>query len=200
MENQNPFKWRHFEAEIILLCVRWYLRYSLSYRELEEMMRERGLSVDHTTIYRWVQRYAPELEKRCRPHLKATNDSWRVDETYIKIKKTWTYLYRAVDSEGNTLEFLLSATRDAEAAKRFFVKALHSTGCSAPQARPVEEQVTQPTTAADPNTTSSAPRVINVDKHAAYPKAMADLKAAGILPERVELRQVKYLNNLIEQD
>jgi IS6 family transposase len=117
MDNCSPFKWRHFEAEIILLCVRWYLRYSLSYRDLEEMMRERGLHVDHTTIYRWVQRYAPELEKRCRPHLKATNDSWRVDETYIKVKKAWMYLYRSVDSAGNTLEFLLSPARDAEAAR-----------------------------------------------------------------------------------
>ncbi len=200
MNQQNPFKWRHFEAEIVLLCVRWYLRYSLSYRDLEEMMRERGLQVDHTTIYRWVQQYAPELDKRCRPHLKACNDSWRVDETYIKIRKTWMYLYRAVDSEGNTLEFLLSPTRDAEAAKRFFVKALHSTACSAPQARPIEEQVPQPTAATAPNTTTSAPRVINVDKNAAYPRAIADLKAAGILPEGVELRQVKYLNNLVEQD
>src|SRR6266487_551629 len=104
------------------------------------MMRERGLSVDHTTISRWVQHYAPELEKRSQPHLKATNDSWRVDETYIKIKGTWMYLYRAVDSEGNTLEFLLSPTRDAEAAKRFFLKALHSIAASAPQAHPVEEQ------------------------------------------------------------
>ena len=200
MKNPSPFKWRHFEAEIILLCVRWYLRYSLSYRDLEEMMAERGLSVDHTTIYRWVQHYAPELDKRCRPHLKACNDSWKVDETYVKIRKTWMYLYRAVDSEGNTLEFLLSASRDAEAAKRFFVKALHSTASSVPQARPVEEQVTQPTAAAASDTTKSAPRVINVDKHAAYPKAMADLKAAGTLPESVELRQVKYLNNLVEQD
>jgi transposase, IS6 family len=124
MNQQNPFKWRHFEAEIILLCARWYLRYSLSYRDLAEMMR--GLQVDHTTIYRWVQQYAPELQQRCRPHLKATNDSWRVDETYIKIKGTGTYLYRAVDSDGNTLEFLLSPTRDAEAAKCFFVKALHA--------------------------------------------------------------------------
>src|SRR5216117_641548 len=199
MKQQNLFKWRHFEAEIILLCVRWYLRYSLSYRDLEEMMAERGLSVDHTTIYRWVQRYAPELDKRCRPHLKAYNDSWRVDETYIKIKKVCMYLYRAVDSEGNTLEFLLSATRDAEAAKRFFLKALHATACSAPQARPLEEQVVPPTGPADP-TTTSAPRVINVDKHAAYPKAIADLKACGVLPERLELWQVKYLNNIVEQD
>ena len=174
------------------------MRYSLSYRDLEEMMRERGLSVDHTTISRWVQHYAPELEKRSQPHLKATNDSWRVDETYIKIKGTWMYLYRAVDSEGNTLEFLLSPTRDAEAAKRFFLKALHSIAASAPQAHPVEEQVAEPTAAANPAT--SVPRVINVDKNAAYPKAITELKAAGILPEAVELRQVKYLNNLIEQD
>jgi transposase, IS6 family len=200
MNPQNPFKWRHFEAEIILLCVRWYLRYSLSYRDLEEMMRERGLYVDHTTIYRWVQCFAPELDKRCRPHLKACNDSWKVDETYIKIKKVWRYLYRAVDSQGNTLEFLLSASRDAETAKRFFVKALHSTAGLAPQAYQFEEQVAQQNAATDPNPTTPTPRVINVDKHAAYPKAMADLKAAGILPQQVELRQVKYLNNLIEQD
>ena len=200
MTQQSPFKWRHFEAEIILLCVRWYLRYSLSYRDLEEMMAERGLSVDHTTIYRWVQRYAPELDKRCRPHLKACNDSWRVDETYIKVKKVWMYLYRAVDSDGNTLEFLLSPTRDAEAAKRFFLKALHTTAGSAPQARRLEEPVAQLTAATGPNTTRSVPRVINVDKNAAYPKAIAELKASGALPEQVELRQVKYLNNLVEQD
>src|SRR5436190_3250735 len=200
MDNCSPFKWRRFEAEIILLCVRWYLRYSLSYRDVEEMMLERGLHVDHTTIYRWVQHYAPELEKRSRPHLKACNDSWRVDETYIKIKKVWTYLYRAVDSEGNTLEFLLSSTRDAEAAKRFFVKALHSTADSVPQTRPTEEQVAQPTPTADSTPTPSAPRVINVDKNAAYPKAVVQLKASGTLPESVELRQVKYLNNIVEQD
>ncbi len=110
------------------------------------------------------------------------------------------YLYRAVDSEGNTLEFLLSATRDAAAATRFFVKALHSTVCSAPQARPAEEQMAPPLAAADPNTITPVLRVINVDKHAAYPKAMADLKASGVLPESVELRQVKYLNNIVEQD
>jgi len=175
MSNASPFKWRHFEAEIILLCVRWYLRYALSYRDLEELMLERGLHVDHTTIYRWVQRYAPELEKRCRPHLKATTDSWRVDETYVKIKGTWMYLYRAVDSEGNTLEFLLSATRDAEAAKRFFLKALGASH-------------------------TTTPRVITVDKNAAYPKASRELKAARTVPEVCELRPVKYLNNIVEQD
>jgi len=198
MAEQNPFKWRHFQSDIILLCVRWYVRYALSYRDLEEMMMERGLHVDHTTIYRWVQKYAPELEKRCRPHLNACNDSWKVDETSIKVKNIWTYLYRAVDSEGNTLEFLLSPTRDAEAATRFFLKALHSTADIASQAHSVEEQMAQLATAANPAT--AVPRVINVDKNAAYPKAIADLKAAGALPEHVELRQVKYLNNLIEQD
>ena len=95
MGEQHPFKWRHFQSDIILLCVRWYLRYSLRY---QEMMKERGLSIDHTTVYRWVQSYAPELDQRCRPLLKMTTDSWRVDETYIKVKKVWVYLYLAVDS------------------------------------------------------------------------------------------------------
>ncbi|GHO63529.1 IS6 family transposase [Ktedonobacter sp. SOSP1-52] len=175
MIEQNPFTWRHFQAEIILLCVRWYLRYALSYRDLEEMMLERGLQVDHTTIYRWVQRYAPELDRRCRPHVKPTTDSWRVDETSIKVKKQWVYLYRAVDSQGNTLHFWLSSTRDGEAAKRFFVKMLVASH-------------------------TSSPRVINVDKNAAYPKAFNELKAAEPIPESCELRQVKYLNHLIEQD
>src|SRR5438270_3555649 len=175
MDQQNPFKWLHNEADIILLCVRWYLRYSLSYRDLEEMMRERGLHVDHTTTYRWVQRYAAELEQRRKPHLKATTDSWRVDETYVKVKKVWMYLYRAVDSQGNTLEFLLSPTRDAQAAKRFFAKAL-----------------------AAPHT--STPRVITVDKNAAYPKAFKKLKAERLMLDTCVLRQRKYLNNLVEQD
>ncbi len=183
----------------------WYLAcclsyYSLSYRDLEEMMEERGLTIDHTTIYRWVQHSAPELEKRCRPHLKAYNDSWRVDETYMKIKKPWMYLYRAVDSEGNTLEFLLSPTRDAEAAKRFFVTALRRLTCSVAQASAIEQQGDQSIGREKPKATRPFPRVINVDKHAAYPKAIADLKASGVLPESVELRQVKDLNNLVEQD
>jgi len=169
------FKYRHFEPEIIVLCLRWYLRYSLSYRDLEEMMAERGLSVDHTTIYRWVQHYAPMLEKRCRCKLRKTNDSWRVDETYIKVKGQWMYLYRAVDTDGNTVEFMLSATRDAQAAKRFFRKAL--------QARH-----------------TVAPRVINVDRNPAYPKAVHKLKKKGTLNIGCELRPVKYLNNLVEQD
>jgi hypothetical protein len=108
------FKYRHFEAEIILLCLHWYLRYSLSYRDLEEMMAERGLFVDHTSIYRWVQHYAPLLERRCRTKLKMTNSYRRVDETYIKAKGQWCYLYRAVDSGGNTIEFMFSPTRNAQ--------------------------------------------------------------------------------------
>ena len=103
MAETNPFKWRHYESEIILLCVRWYLRYAHSYRDLEEMMNERGLAVDHTTIYRWVLEYAPELEKCSRPHPRLINDSYRVDETYVNIKGKWYYIYRAVDSTGHQI-------------------------------------------------------------------------------------------------
>jgi len=175
MNPKHPFKWRHFQGEIILLCVRWYLRYPLSYRNLEEMMLERGLTVDHTTVYRWVQAYASELDKRCRAHLRPTNDSWRVDETYIEVKGEWKYLYRAVDSEGNTLDFMLSAKRDARAAERFFRKAMNAEH-------------------------SQSPRVINVDKNAAYPPAIDSLTQDQTLPETTELRRVKYLNNIVEQD
>ena len=138
-------------------------------------MAERGLSVDHSTIHRWVLQYGPELDKRCRPHLRSTNDSWRVDETYVKVKGQWKYLYRAVDSSGQTLDFMLSAKRDANAAKRFFNKVL--------KARHTQ-----------------TPRVITVDKHAAYPAAVNELKGEANLPEDTELRPVKYLNNIVEQD
>ncbi len=116
---RNYFKWKHFEPEIILLCVRWYLKYGLSYRNLVEMMSERGMSVAHTSIMRWVHQYAPQIDKKVRKYLKPTNDSWRVDETYIKVKGQWKYLYRAVDSNGSTLDFMFSAKRDTKAAKRF---------------------------------------------------------------------------------
>ena len=175
MRSESPFKWRHFQDDIIIQCVHWYLRYSLSYRDLEAMMAERGLRVDHSTIARWVLVYAGELERRIKPHLKPTNDSWRVDETYIKVKGQWVYLYRAVDSRGNSLDFRLSTTRDAAAAEAFFRKLLGS-----------------------PHTVM--PRVINVDKNAAYPKAFTTLKDDETLPEGCHLRQVKYLNNRIEQD
>jgi IS6 family transposase len=135
------FKWRQFEPEMILLAVGWYLRFSLSYRDVEELLAERGLHADHVTVWRWVQRYTPELERRLRSRLKPTNDSWRVDETYIRVKGKWVYLYRAVDSSGATIDFLLSAKRDAAAAERFLAKALDREN--------------------DP-----ALRVINTDKHA----------------------------------
>jgi transposase, IS6 family len=118
------FKWRQFEPEVILLALGWYLRFSLSYRDVEELLAERRLLVDHVTVWRWVQRYAPEMERRSRSRLKPATDSWRVDETYIRVKGKWRYLYRAVDSSGATLDFLLSAKQDAAAAKRFLAKAL----------------------------------------------------------------------------
>jgi transposase-like protein len=120
----NCFKGRQFTAEVILWAVRWYLMFPVSYRDLELMLLDRGVEVDHTTIFRWIQAYATELEKRIRPHLRTSNGSWRVDETYIRVKGRWTYLYRAVDSRGQTIDFLLSARRDTAAAKRFFRKAI----------------------------------------------------------------------------
>src|SRR5215204_5592798 len=171
----NPFKWRQHKGKLILLCVRWYLAFTLSYRQLARMIQEHGWRVNHTSIFRWVQRYGPELAARCRAFLKPTNRSYRVDETYIKVKGEDRYLYRAVDSTGQTIDFLLTAKRDAEAAKRFFRKVF----------------------AAQQNPT---PRVINVDKNPVYPLAVEALKDEGTLPRRVRLRQCKYLNNIVEQD
>lgn len=139
------------------------------------MMVERGFSISHTTIMRWVHQYGSELDKRIRHHLKKTNDSWRVDETYIKVHGKWMYLYRAVDSEGNTIDFYLSKNRKAQSAKRFFKKSLAS--CHV-----------------------SKPRVLTVDKNLAYPKAVKQSQKEKCLPLDVELRQKKYLNNMVEQD
>src|SRR5580693_7165027 len=169
------FKWRQFEPEVILMAVGWYLRFSLSYRDVEELLTEHGLSVDHVTVWRWVQRYAPELDRRLRKRLKATNDSRRVDETYVRVKGKWVYLYRAVDSTGATIDFILSAKRDAATAQRFLTKALG--GENHPE-----------------------PRVINSDKHAAYPPAIVELKDEGVLGENCQHRPVQYLNNVLEQD
>ena len=121
----ESFKWRHFEPEIILLCVRWYLSYRLSYRDLVEMMDERGLKIVHTTILRWVYRYSGELQKRLRYRLKRNDTSWRVDETYIKVKGEWKYLYRAVDKHGKTIDFYLSHKRDYKAVMSFFKKIMY---------------------------------------------------------------------------
>src|SRR3954449_8796487 len=175
MTQGKAFKGRQFTAEAILWAVRWYQMFPISYRDLELMLQDRGVEVDHTTIFRWIQAYAAEFEKRIRPHLHRSNGSWRVDETYVKVKGRWTYLYRAVDSRGQTIDFLLSAKRDATAAKRFFRKAL-----------------------GQPHTVN--PRTITVDKNAAYPAAVTAMKRDGELWRFSRLRQVKYLNNIVEQD
>jgi len=177
MSRSRPplFKWRHFEPAVITCAVGWYLRFSLSYRNVEELLTERGLGADHTTIWRWVQRYAPVLDQRCRRELKPTNGSWRVDETYVRVKGKWAYLYRAVDSTGATIDFQLCARRDAHAAKRFFQKALSTPG------RP-------------------RPRVINVDGNPSYPRVVAELKRERALGRRCRCRTCPYLNNIIEQD
>jgi len=139
------------------------------------MMRERGLDVDHSTVFRWVQRYAPEINKRIRQHLKMSGTSYRVDETYIKVGKSCKYLYRAVDKQGQTIEFMLSAKRDVSAAKRFFKKVM----------RAEHRQL---------------PFSLSVDKNAAYPEAFASSQIDKTLPPDCKLRRVKYLNNVIEQD
>src|SRR5579872_3483709 len=177
MQRRRPklFRGRHFMDEMIVLCVRWYLRYSLSYRDLEEMMAERGVNVDHSTIGRWVLRYAPVLNERLRRHLRRPGGSWRVDETYIRVKGVWTYLYRAIDSAGDTIDFLLSPNRDAVAAKLFLQLALRNGG----QVRP---------------------RVITVDGHQAYAHAVRELKRSGELGRRCHCRRCPYLNNRVEQD
>jgi len=139
------------------------------------MMRERGLDVDHSTVFRWVQRYAPEINKRVRQHLRMSGTSYRVDETYIEVGKTCKYLYRAVDKEGSTIEFMLSAKRDVYAAKRFFQKMMRA-----------EHR--------------RLPFSISIDKNAAYPEAFTASQEEKIVPKDCKLRRVKYLNNVVEQD
>jgi IS6 family transposase len=138
-------------------------------------MAERGLSVDHTTVFRWVQKYAPEINKRIRPHLKLASVSYRLDETYIKVGTQWKYLYRALDKEGNTIEFMLSAKRDISAVKRFFKKMMRADH-------------------------RSLPFSLSVDKHASSPDAFASSKEEKVLPKDCKLRRTKYLTNIVEQD
>jgi len=139
------------------------------------MMCERGLGVDHSTIFRWVQRYAPEINKRIRPHLKLAGASYRIDETYVKVGKGWKYLYRAVDKEGNTIELLLTAKRDIPAVKRFFKKMMRADH-------------------------RRLPFSISVDKHASYPDAFTDSQEEKVIPFDCRLRRTKYLTNIVEQD
>jgi transposase-like protein len=168
------FEGRHFDREIIVLCVRWYLRFKLSFRDLVEMMAERGLSMAHTTIMRWVHHYAPEFERRWNRFARSAGSSWRVDETYVKIRGSWVYLYLAVDREGKTVDFRLSTKRDVAAPKAFLRKAIKSQG--------------------------STPRTITLDGYAASHRAVREMTAEGQLPADTKLRSSKYLNNLIEQD
>jgi len=175
------FKWRHFQKELILLVVRWYLSYSLSYRDIEEMMLERGISVDHSTVNRWVIHYAPLLEDEFRKnHKQKVGSSWRMDETYIKIKGVWHYLYRAVDKEGDTIDFMLSKKRDEAAAKAYFLKAIGSSG--------LPEKVTIDKSGSN----NAALNAINLQLIMFY--------LLGCTLIQIDIRQIKYLNNIVEQD
>ena len=171
------FKWRYYQSEVILGCVRRYRKYRISYRELEEMVLERGFEVDHTTLYRWVQHYAPEMEKHLRWYWKPSMGySWRVDETYVKVKVKWAYLYRTIDNRGHTIDFYLSSTRNTQAAKRLLEKALKSIKSWA------------------------HPKTINTDKAPTFGPAIEELKKEGKCLKYTVHQQVKYLNNLIEAD
>jgi transposase-like protein len=161
----------HYPLDVILLSVRWYVAYSLSLRNLEEMIAERGFEVDHSTVHRWVIKLVPLFEKAFRKHKRPMGKSWRMDETYIKVKGQWKYLYRAVDKEGQTVDFLLRAHRDEAAARRYFEKAIDQNG---------------------------TPETVTVDKSGASLAALKAINADRETP--VKVRQNKYLNNLVEQD
>ncbi len=165
------FKGAHFPPEVILPCVRWYLAYPLSYRHVEELMEERGVSVDHSTVNRWVIKYSPQLEAQFHRRKRLVWTSWRMDETYIKVQGRWVYLYRAVDKTGQTIDFLLTEKRDQKAAKRFLTKAIGRNG---------------------------TPEKINIDKSGANAAAIVGYNAEH--GTTIEIRKCKYLNNIVEQD
>jgi transposase-like protein len=169
------FKRRRFPVEINLLCVRWYCKYGISYRDLAEMMSERGVSVHPSTVFRWVQRYAPEIEKRVRPYQGHGSRSWRVDETYVRVGRRWRYLFRAVDKHGRLIASMLSGRRDTGAAYRFLRKALRAVS-------------------------DYPPSSITTDKLASHPKAILRLQNEGHLAHHVKHRTSKYLNNILETD
>jgi len=165
------FKGAHFVQDIILTCVRWYLAYPLSYRQVEELMQERGVFVDHATINRWVLKYNPQLEEAFHRRKRPDWHSWRMDETYIRVKGEWRYLYRAVDKSGQTIDFLLTEYRDTEAALRFLKKAIHRHG---------------------------VPEKITIDGSEANETAIKRYNEEH--GTAIEIRQIKYLNNVVEQD
>ena len=181
MADKINFKWRHYQKELVLLVVRWYLSYSLSYRDIEEIMLERNIKVDHSTINRWVIHYAPLLEAEFRnKHKRKVGSSWRMDETYIKVKGVWHYLYRAVDKSGNTIDFMLSKKRDEAAATAFFTKAIGSSGL---------------------------PKKVTIDKSGANNAGLNAINfqlyilvLLGCSVMQIQIRQIKYLNNIVEQD
>jgi transposase-like protein len=165
------FKGAHFPKEVILTCVRWYVAYPLSTRHVEELMEERGVTVDHSTINRWVVKYSPQLEEAFHRRKRPVWVSWRMDETYIKVKGQWAYLYRAVDKTGQTIDFLLTEQRDKRAAKRFLTKAIRRHG---------------------------VPEKITIDGSAANEAAIKSYNEEH--GTAIVIRQVKYLNNIVEQD
>ena len=161
----------HYPLEVILTCVRWYVAYPLSLRHLEEMMAERGIAVDHSTVHRWAIKLLPVLEKAFRRCKRAVGKSWRMDETYVKVRGEWKYLYRAVDKEGNTVDFLLRARRNKAAAQRYFEKSIQQNG---------------------------VPETVTIDKSGANLAALHAVCAGR--DTLIKIRQVKYLNNVVEQD
>ena len=166
------FKGAHFPTEVILMGVRWYVAYPLSTRHVEELMEERGVELDHATINRWVIKYSPLLEEAFQRHKRPVWVNWRLDETYIKVKGEWRYLYRAVDKYGKTIDFLLTAQRDEPAAKQFLTKAIRRHG--------------------------GVPETITIDGSAANAAAIKSYNAEH--GTAIAIRQIKYLNNIIEQD
>ena len=162
------FKGRHFQKDMMLQSIRWYLAYALSYREIEGLMKERGFEVDHSTINRWVIHYSALLEKAFHVKKRRPGGRWRMDETYIKVKGQWKYYYRAVDKEGYAIDFLLTDKRDKKAAKRYFKKAIRRNG---------------------------TPSLINIDKSGANKTGINQLNHDN--DKSIEIRQCKYLNNVI---
>lgn len=167
------FKHHNYAADIIMTSLFMKCRYSLSYREIEEISKIRGLPIDHATLQRWVVKFAPLLEKKFKKRRKPVNGSWRMDETYIKVKGKWVYLYRAVDKFGDTVDFLLRAKRDLQAAKAFFRKAFKAGGI---------------------------PTKVNIDKSGSNTAALKDINDDLEENAQIEVRQSKYLNNRIEGD